>query len=62
MNKPLVYIASAYTKGDAAINVRFQCSIFDKLLSDGRVWPLAPLWAHFQHLIYPRGYKYWVAL
>lgn len=60
MNKPIIYIASPYTSGDPAINVRFQCRIFDQLLSEGRVWPVAPLWTHFQHTLFPRPYKDWL--
>lgn len=60
MSKPTVYIASPYTKGDVAVNVRFQCEIFDQLLSDGRVLPIAPLWSHFQHTLFPRNYQDWI--
>lgn len=58
--KPIVYIASPYTKGDVAINAHFQCKIFDQLLSDGRVLPVAPLWSHFQHVLFPRPYEDWI--
>jgi hypothetical protein len=61
MSRPFVYIASPYTQGDVAINTHFQCEIFNRLLDDGRVWPVAPLWAHFQHTIFPRPYQDWVA-
>ena len=37
MPKPVVYIASPYTKGDVAMNTHFQCKVFDRLLSDGKV-------------------------
>jgi hypothetical protein len=60
MAKPFVYIASAYTKGDPAINTRFQCEVFDELLSSGLVLPYAPLMSHFQHTIFPRPYQDWV--
>ena len=60
MKKPIIYIASPYTKGDPAINVHFQCRIFDQLLTEGRVWPIAPLWTHFQHTAFPRPYSEWV--
>lgn len=59
--KPWVYIASPYTKGDPAINTRFQCATWDSLVSDGVVWPIAPLWSHFQHIIFPRPYPFWIA-
>ncbi|HWZ46264.1 MAG TPA: hypothetical protein VNW97_22520 [Candidatus Saccharimonadales bacterium] len=60
MAKPIVYIASPYSKGDAAINTHFQCKIFNQLMDDGRVWPVAPLWAHFQHTVFPRSYQDWI--
>ena len=60
MRKPTVYIASPYTKGDVALNANFQCKIFDELLGGGRVLPVAPLWSHFQHLLFPRPYEDWI--
>jgi hypothetical protein len=60
MDKPIVYIASPYTQGDVGINTHFQCEIFNRLMNDGQVWPVAPLWAHFQHTIFPRPYQDWV--
>jgi hypothetical protein len=59
--KPWVYIASPYTKGDCAINVRTQMEAFDQLLSLGVV-PIAPLYSHFQHMFLPRPYQDWIAL
>lgn len=61
MKKLIVYIASPYSKGDAAINTHFQCRVFDRLMNDGRVWPVAPLWTHFQHTLFPRRYEDWIA-
>ena len=61
LNKPIVYIASPYTKGDVSVNVHFQCKIFDELMDDGIVVPVVPLWSHFQHTIFPRQYKDWIA-
>lgn len=61
MSKPVVYIASPYTKGDPAINTHFQCKVFDRLMNDGVVWPYVPLWCHFQHTLFPRSYEDWVA-
>ena len=60
IRKPVIYIASPYTKGDVAINTHFQCKIFDLLLSDGKVLPISPLWSHFQHTIFPRPYTDWI--
>jgi hypothetical protein len=59
--RPVVYIASPYSKGDPAINTHFQCQMFDRLMNDGLVWPVAPLWSHFQHTMFPRKYQDWVA-
>lgn len=42
------------------MNTHFQCGIFDKLLSDGLVLPVAPLWSHFQHTLFPRLYQNWI--
>ena len=61
MSRPVVYIASAYTKGDPAVNTHFQCRTFDRMMTDGIVWPVAPLWSHFQHSIFPREYQEWIA-
>lgn len=61
MPKPIIYIASPYTGGDPAINAHYQCKIFDQLLNEGKVWPVAPLWSHFQHTVFPRPYTDWIA-
>src|SRR5678810_600261 len=61
IRKPVIYIASPYTGGDVAMNTHFQCKVFDTLLSDGRVVPVAPLWSHFQHTVFPRPYQDWIA-
>lgn len=60
MSKPLIYVASPYTKGDPTINTHFQCRIFDQLLTDGVVIPFVPLWSHFQHCVFPRHYNDWI--
>jgi hypothetical protein len=60
-DKPWVYIASPYTKGDVAINVRSQLVAFDSLMNMG-VIPVAPLCSHFQHLFSPRPYQDWIDL
>lgn len=59
-DKPVVYIASPYTGGDVAMNTHFQCKIFDLLLTDGKCIPVAPLWSHFQHTLFPRPYEDWI--
>ena len=55
MVRPWIYIASPFTLGDNGTNVQFQCAIWDQLMNDGLVWPYAPLWNHFQHIVYPRN-------
>lgn len=54
-----VYIASPYTKGDVAQNVRKQMEIADKLMTIGYA-PFAPLYSHFQHMHSPRPYEDWI--
>ena len=56
-----VYIASPYTLGDVAQNVRFQIDIADILIEDGFA-PYVPLNTHFQHMVHPRRYEQWLAL
>lgn len=60
LSKPVIYIASPYSKGDPAMNTHFQCKMFDRMLTDGKVWPVAPLWSHFQHTVFPRPYRDWL--
>ena len=58
--KPLVYIASPYTKGDPAINTNYQLKMFNRLLDDGVVIPYIPLVTHYLHIYYPRPYQDWI--
>ena len=57
--KFVVYIASPYTEGDVAMNVRFQHQTWDLLWRRGFV-PVAPLWSHYQHLSIPMPYHEWL--
>lgn len=54
-----VYIASPYTIGDTAINVKKQLDCFT-LLSDMGYYPYAPLLTHFIHMANPRPYDTWM--
>jgi hypothetical protein len=54
-----VYIASPYTKGDVAVNVKLQLDTFDELMTLGFA-PHAPLYSHFQHMAHPRPYEDWL--
>ncbi len=56
-----VYVASPYTKGDTAINVRRNLEAADHLAKAGYV-PFAPLLTHFWHLLFPHPYEFWCAL
>ena len=56
-----VYIASPYTKGDVAINVKMQLDTVDELMTLGFA-PFAPLYSHFQHMAHPRPYEDWVKI
>jgi hypothetical protein len=59
--KPKVYIASPYTLGDLAVNVKVQIDAVDELMNLGFV-PFAPLYSHFQHMVHPRPYTDWIAV
>ena len=54
-----VYIASPYTLGDVAVNVKAQLDMVDRLMDLGYL-PYAPLYSHFQHLVHPRHYQDWI--
>jgi len=54
-----VYIASPYSIGDRAANVRLQLDAFDRIMGMGHL-PFAPLLNHFQHLVHPRSDESWI--
>lgn len=55
-----VYIASPYTIGDVAVNVR-NAIIMADYLANLDVHPKCPLLTHFWHLVTPRPYSFWLA-
>lgn len=55
----LVYIASPYTLGDIAENVRIQMDAAHRILDMGHS-PFAPLLSHFLHIHKPRPYDDWL--
>jgi hypothetical protein len=59
MKKKVVYIASPYTKGDVAMNVRESVLVADKLVVFGYL-PFAPLLTHFWHFMSPHPYTFWI--
>lgn len=56
-----VYIASPYTNGDVALNVKAQMDCANKLIELGFA-PFVPLYSHFQHMAHPQPYETWVKL
>lgn len=54
-----VYIASPYTLGDVAVNVKRQIDVADELMNNGFT-PFVPLLSHFQHMVHPRPYNDWL--
>lgn len=56
-----IYIASPYTKGDVAVNVKLQLDCTDELINLGFA-PFTPLYSHFQHMAHPRPYEDWLKL
>lgn len=56
-----VYIASPYTLGDVAENVRAQLYAAEELREHGFL-PHIPLLSHFWHLIIPHEYEYWMKI
>ena len=57
--KVRVYVASPYTIGDTAVNVRKQIDIGNELIENGFV-PFLPLLSHFQHMIHYQPYEVWM--
>jgi len=56
-----VYIASPYTLGDVALNVKRQMDVAEELMNLGFA-PFTPLYSHFQHMAHPRPYQDWLKL
>ena len=56
-----VFVASPYTKGDTAVNVKAQIDAGNELIKLGFA-PFLPLLSHFQHMIHPQDYDTWCKL
>jgi len=56
-----VYIASPYTLGDIAVNVKTQLDCANELIKLGFA-PFVPLYSHFQHMAHPQPYNVWLKL
>ncbi len=57
----LVYLASPYSLGDQALNVRRAIEAADKLLEKGYI-PFMPHLCHFWHFISPKPYETWLEI
>lgn len=57
----VIYIASPYSVGDQAANVRVQIEAMHRILDMGHA-PIAPLLAHFADQHRPRPYEDWVRM
>jgi hypothetical protein len=60
MRKIRVYIASPYTKGDMAINVRTSFEMASVIRNYGMM-PIAPLRSHFEHMMFPKPVEKWLS-
>lgn len=56
-----VYIASPYTIGDVAVNVRNSFLAADRLAKLGYL-PFTPLYSHFWHFLSPHPYEFWMEM
>lgn len=56
-----IYIASPYTIGDVAINVKRQIDAASQLIDLGFA-PFWPLHSHFLHMAHPKPYEKWIAV
>ena len=56
-----VYIASPYTIGDVAINVKKQIDAASELIDLGFA-PFWPVHSHFLHMVYPKDYERWMEI
>ena len=61
MHGVTVYIASPYTLGDVAANVRRSMEYTHQLMDLGYA-PFCPLLTHFMHIYTPRPYEDWMKL
>lgn len=62
MSKRKVYIASPYTLGDVAKNVKAQIDTANDLYELGFNVFTPIVAAHFQHMVHPRNWDFWLEL
>lgn len=58
--KPLVYIASPYTQGDKELNVRAHVRMYELMMDEKVVTPIAPLLAHYVQSRLKRTWDQWM--
>jgi len=56
-----IYVASPYTQGDVAANVRRASEAANKLADLGFA-PYVPHACHFWHMMFPKPYDFWLEL
>lgn len=56
-----IYLACPYSIGDQAQNVRNSIDMADELINLGFV-VFNPLLSHFQQIVSPRSYEYWMEI
>lgn len=56
-----IYIASPYTIGDVAVNVKRSIDAANELIENGYA-PYCPLLCHFHHMIHPQPYDLWMGI
>ena len=56
-----IFIASPYTIGDVAQNVREGCLVAEKIRELGHL-PFVPMLFHLWHLLSPHDYGYWTSM
>lgn len=59
MNRKKIYIASPYTIGDVAVNVKRSMDAANELIKLGYA-PYCPLLCHFLHMNNPQDYEVWM--
>ena len=59
MSRKKIYIASPYTLGDVAVNVKNSIDAANELIKHGFA-PYCPLLSHFHHMIHPQEYDVWM--
>ena len=63
MEKKYVYIASPYSIGDMAFNVRRQINCAEEIMKYSQqynIYPYVPLMSHFHQMFYVHNYEFWM--